>query len=189
MGSKRDDFKYLQGYHNPTDQQHEGISRYCAAYFAKNIRVCRIFAIAMLVVGVLLLLSPFTQDNFASQTISTETIFTIVVALVILALSIYFFVSVKKTKNCLALVQTREYKVLEGTVCKTSISDFLEAINVMFQSNQDLSILQRWIKVRDKDVYIGSPLLLVWIEAKDQAEYIYLFTPYMLTEKGAKHHF
>ncbi len=182
MGSKRNDFKYLQGYHKPTDEQHEGISRYCAAYFARNIRVSRILAIGMLVVGVCTLLSPFTQDN-------PYDMFSIIVALVILAGSIYFFVSVKRTKNLLALVQAREYKVLEGTVWKTSVSDFLEAINVMFRSNLDSGIFQRWIKVRDKDVYIGSPLLLVWIEAKGQTDDMFLFTPYMLTEKGAKQHF
>ncbi|MCD8342700.1 MAG: hypothetical protein LUC87_11250 [Clostridiales bacterium] len=177
--SRRDGYKDLHGYHKPTNEQHEGVRRNCTAYYDQTIRVNRIFAIVTLIVAVCMI-----------PTAVSSNVVIAIIALCILALSVYCFSGVRRARKCQALIQAGEYAVLEGTVWKTSTNEQAEAVNVMFRAALDGGTFQRWVKVRTEGVTENSPLLLVCGGAEAvRPEFMFVLTPYMLSEEGASRHF
>jgi hypothetical protein len=94
----------------------------------------------------------------------------------------------KKTmQERILLFENRKYRVMDGTVKRIQANpDTPGVCNVWFISSCGQECAH-WRKVRQENVEMGSPLLLLSVDSgMTKRQIVWAFTPFMLTEEGSR---
>lgn len=108
--------------------------------------------------------------------------------LVVSVICVLMFTSFKKTaKTECGIYNKGLFKVIDGVISKTSPNlETNGCVDVWFDSD---TYSNGWYKVRLEKVEIGTPVIFVRPDVQlTKRIQCYVFTPFMLTEEGAKLH-
>lgn len=119
--------------------------------------------------------------------IPQHTIAGIVLGLVAYGLVFKLIYDKKIMQERISLFEQRKYRVMDGTVESVQANpDTPGVCNVRFVSVNGQGF-SHWRKVRQENVEVGSPLLLLTVEpGTTKGQIVWAFTPFMLTEEGSK---
>lgn len=168
----------LHGFRLPTDDEHELLARAFQYRYESLARTCNRFSSGFAVLGAILMGS-----------YSSGGVFAILFGLLCFCPVFALILSKKKEKKVLDRISAGTFQVLEGTVqeyrndIRTPYS-----YSVRFLSQYD-QLLEEWHHIRYEGVTDDSPLLLVYVHNSPiRRVNTWVFTTFMLSEKGIKLH-
>lgn len=169
----------LTGFRNPNDQEKDRISRYFQNVFQKNIKTCQTASAVLCVVGVLCMTS---YDSMG--------IMSIIIGLLAFAAAFSAIWTKKGNQQKIEIFKNGRFQVLEGKVMESSMHpDYPGVFNIRFQSWKGENAVG-WYRVRQEELQIGTPLLLVYVDKSViNREICRTFTPYMLSDEGLNYCF
>ena len=169
--------KDFSGFRVPNESEKKAVNHYFQKLLAKRIKFCKRFNIVLCAIGVL---------NVAFY--ESAGILVIVLALIAFGMAFLSTQTQKGNQKKMQVFAQGNFRVLDGMVSEISVNpDSPGFSNVRFQSKYG-EIFKTWCAVRQEELQIGTPLILVYVDDKTiKGGICSAFSPYMLTEEGSKH--
>ena len=170
----------MKGFRPPSEEEIRCISRHMQAYYCENGRQTKVIGMVLAVTGMLLM----------AGGLSSRSLPAIVTGVVFFAVAASAFLSAEKNEKGAARFGGGAFRVLDGSVSRIQMCPELPGISSVEFTSDAGQVYEGWFEVRNEDLKIGTPLLLVYIPGKEMmgGKFLWAFTPFMLTEEGAKKH-
>ncbi|MCC8029664.1 MAG: hypothetical protein LIO75_07720 [Lachnospiraceae bacterium] len=170
----RIDLEQAAGMRNPTAEETGKIARYYQFLYKKRILLCKRLSTIFIVLGLLCLFG-YTAGGWVS----------VVVGIVFFLLAFLMVRGKNEAKSLICIFEQGRFRVFSGSVYEISRNaDFPDMHNVKFRADAGWET-DSWSAVRSRDLRIGTPLLLVYVDRQTARHEIrQMFTPFMLTEEA-----
>ena len=171
----------MTGFRRPSEEERAGVSRHMRYYYNTTTKQTRIIGIILAVLGALLIIGGIAGRNVIGAVLGAAAIAGAVMAF--RTLSAYR----KETDR----FERGDFRVLDGKVSKRELCPDIPGVSSVEFTSLTGQVADGMFEVRQEGLEIGTPLLLVYVsgeERKEGGKFTWAFTPFMLTEEGARKH-
>lgn len=164
----------------PTKQEISDVSRHMRAHYRMLDMIYKGSTIFMLLMGAVIFTGGVIEKKHAMW----------ITGLILLAVSILITRMIPKSRKECAVFENGRFYVIDGTITSRRVSDMPGSSDVEFTSRDGQTFDGRF-EVRKEGLYIGCPAILVYVPKQELcgiSDFTWVFTPFMLTEEGAKKH-
>lgn len=174
------DMSMMSGKRPPTKQEISDVSRHMRAHYRMLDMIYKGSTIFLFLVGGVVFTGGMVEKEPAMW----------IPGIALFAVSIYIAGMVPKSRKECAVFENGRFYVIDGTITSRRVSDMPGSSDVEFTSRDGQTFNGRF-EVRKEGLYIGCPAILVYVPKQELCgigDFTWVFTPFMLTEEGAKKH-